>query len=135
GAVVTISLAGRGTYWAFLAGAALVVWLGYFYRLANLVVVVRGDVLTVRSLTSTRHVHCSEVAAVRLGESSVAKSPNRAVIIETAQGREICPDACARQIQTRRERRRVEDFHKRLCQWARLPETGLAEEAIAMVAE
>src|SRR5579883_267110 len=53
-AVAVISwLVARGSLWAALAGAALAVWLVYFYRLLSVAVLIRGEVLTIRNLTRT----------------------------------------------------------------------------------
>ena len=116
--VVTISLVGRGTPWALPAGLALTIWLAYFYRLINMAVIVRGDCLEARNLRSTRRIERATVAEVALGESSVTKAPNQTVIIRTMNGQQIPLDACARSMQSRWKRRRVEEFHRRLALWA-----------------
>jgi hypothetical protein len=118
--VVTTTLAARTTLWALLAGAALVVWLIYFYRPVSMVVVIRGDTLTVRNLLRTRHVSRTTVAEVTLGESTVAKAPNQTVVIKTRNGQQVRLEACARSVQSRRKRRRVEDFHRRVTDWCDL---------------
>jgi hypothetical protein len=121
--VVTLSLAGKGTIWAVLAGASLVVWVVYFYRLTSMVVVIRGDTLTVRNLLRTRHLQRSVVSDVSYGESSIAKSPNQTVIVTTSGGLHVPLEACARSLQSRRKKRRVEEFHRRVTDWSsELPE-------------
>jgi len=117
--LITIALAGRGTPWALLAAAALLVWSAYHYRLLSMSVV-RGDQLEARNLFSTHRIHRAAVGAVGLGESSVAKTPNQTVIISLSTGRTITLDACARSQQSRRKRRRVEDFQRRLARWSDL---------------
>lgn len=116
--VVTITLIGRGTPWAALAGAALVVWCAYFYRLVQLSVVVRADALTVRNLARTRQLRPSAVRALSLEESRVAKSPNQTVVLHLVDGQAVALDACARSTQSRRPRRRVEDSYRYLSGWA-----------------
>jgi membrane protein implicated in regulation of membrane protease activity len=116
--LVTIALAGRGTLWAILAGVALGVWVAYYYRLLNLSVVVRGDVLEARNLFSTHRIVRGTVGRVTLGESTVAKTPNQTVVLALDNGRCVTLDACARTLQSRRKRRRVEDFQRRLTQWS-----------------
>jgi hypothetical protein len=125
--VVTIALAGRGTFWAILAAAALGIWVAYYYRLLNLSVVVRGDVLEARNLFSTHRVDRGAVGEVTLGESSVAKSPNQTVVLALANGRCLALDACARTLQSRRKRRRVEDFQRRLAQWSATDRSNVTE--------
>jgi hypothetical protein len=115
--LVTIALAGRGTLWAILAALALGVWVVY-YRLLNLSVVVRGDVLEARNLFSTHRIARDAVGHVTLGESSVAKSPNQTVVLALADGQRVTLDACARTLQSRRKRRRVEEFQRRLSDWS-----------------
>jgi hypothetical protein len=122
--LITIALAGRGTPWAALAAAALIVWIGYHYRLLSVAVVVRGDELEARNLFSTHRIHRAAVGDVSLGESTVAKSPNQTVIIRLSTGRTIPLDACARTQQTRRKRRRVEDFQRRLAEWSDAGDAG-----------
>jgi hypothetical protein len=119
--LVTIALAGRGTLWAILAAVALGIWVTYFCRLLNMSVVVRGDVLKARNLFSTHQIARSAVGQVTLGESSVARSPNQTVVLALADGQHLSLDACARTSQSRRKRRRVEDFHRRLTQWSDEP--------------
>ncbi|HEV8063719.1 MAG TPA: PH domain-containing protein, partial [Acidimicrobiales bacterium] len=92
-------------------------WVVYFYRLTSMVVVIRGDTLTVRNLLRTRHLPRSVVSEVSLGESSIAKSPNQTVIVTTSEGVHVPLDACARSLQSRRKRRRVEEFHRRVSDW------------------
>jgi hypothetical protein len=116
--LITIALMGRGTPWAALAAASLVVWIAYHYRLLSMAVVVRGDELEARNLFSTHRIHRASVGDVSLGESSVAKSPNQTVVIRLSNGRRIPLDACARTQQSRRKRRRVEDFQRRLAHWS-----------------
>jgi hypothetical protein len=125
--LVTIALAGRGTFWAILAAVALGVWVAYYYRLLNLSVVVRGDVLEARNLFSTHRVDRGAVGEVTLGESSVAKSPNQTVVLALANGRCLALDACARTLQSRRKRRRVEDFQRRLAQWSATDRSNVTE--------
>jgi len=122
--LITIALAGRGTPWAALAAVSLIVWIAYHYRLLSMAVVVRGDELEARNLFSTHRIHRASVGAVDLGESSVAKSPNQTVVIRLSTGRTISLDACARTQQSRRKRRRVEDFQRRLAEWSDVDATG-----------
>jgi hypothetical protein len=124
--LVTIALAGRGTFWAILAGTALVVWIAYFCRLLSLAVVVRGDHLKARNLFSTRHIERSVIGAVTLGESSVAKSPNQTVVLALAGGEHLALDACARTLQSPRKRQRVEEFQRRIERWCDQADRGNA---------
>jgi hypothetical protein len=118
--VVTITLAGRGTFWAIGAAVALGLWVAYFWRLLNVSVVVRGDVLRARNLFSTHRIAREAVGHVALGESSVVKSPNRTVVLALVGGRCVALDACARSSRSRSQRRRVEDFRRRLAQWSEI---------------
>ncbi|MHB1508451.1 MAG: PH domain-containing protein [Acidimicrobiales bacterium] len=117
-AVVTIALAGRGTPWAALAGLALAVWIGYFYRLLHIAVIVRGENIEVRNLFSTHRVERSQIDDVGLGESAVTRAPNRTVVLCLLDGRRLSIDACARQLQSGRRLRKVEDFRARLAVWS-----------------
>ncbi len=131
--VVTITLAGRGTIWALLAGLALVVWVLYFYRLISMVVLIRGDTLTVKNLLRTKHLTRSAIAEVTLGQSSVAKSPNQTVIVKTCSGQDVALDACARSMQSRRKRRRVEEFQRRVANWSLPdPRAAVAEQVMTV---
>lgn len=121
GAVVTIALAGRGTLWALLAGVALAVWIGYYYRLLNLAVIAHGSHLEVRNLFATHRIERSLVVDISLDESSVARSPNCTVVLTLAGGRRVALDACARTLQSGRKVRKVEEFHRRLEVWAEGP--------------
>ncbi|HET9090823.1 MAG TPA: PH domain-containing protein [Acidimicrobiales bacterium] len=112
-----IALAGRGSPWAGLAAASLLVWAAYFYRLIGLCVVAGDGVLEVRNLYRTRRVARSAIRSVHLGESSVAKAPSRTVVLELKSGGSLPLDACARTVQSRRGARRVEDFRRRLAGW------------------
>ncbi len=123
-AVVTVALAGRGTPWAALAGLALAVWIGYFYRLLHVAVIVRGEEIEVRNLFSTHRVERSQIDGVGLGESAVARSPNRTVVLFLLDGRRLAIDACARQLQSGRKLRKVEDFRARLAVWSGRTESG-----------
>lgn len=116
---VMVELVGRGTLWAAGAALALAVWIIYYYRLLSLAVVVRGDQLEVRNLFSTRRIERSVIAAVTLGESSVAKSPNQTVVLALVDGRRLSLDACARTLQSSRTRCKVEEFQRRLELWRR----------------
>jgi len=116
--VVVISLIGRGTPWAVLAAVALAAWCTYFYRLLHMAVIVRGDTLLARNLSATRRVERSSVADVTLGESHVAKSPNQTVVLRLIGGHHLSLDACARSTDSRRRRRRVDDFYRYLTEWS-----------------
>lgn len=118
--LVTIALIGRGTIWAIVAAASFGVWVAYYYRLLSLSVVVRGDVLEARNLFSTRRIARESVGAVSLGESAMLKRPNQTVVLALEGGQQVVLDACARTMQSRRKRRRVEDFQRRLTQWSEL---------------
>ncbi len=115
---VIISLAGKGTPWALLAVAALCVWIYYFYRLVTMSVVVRDEAIEIRNLHSTHRLTRDGVTDVGFGKSSIAKSPNQTVVLMTDTGGSISLDACARSVQSRWKRRRVEDFKRRLEHWA-----------------
>ncbi len=117
-AVVTVALAGRATPWAALAGLALAVWIGYFYRLLHIAVIVRGEEIQVRNLFTTHRVERSQIGDVGLGESAVARAPNRTVVLGLLDGRHLALDACARQLQSGRRPRKVEDFRTRLTAWS-----------------
>lgn len=97
-AVVTVILGLRGSFWAVGAAAALGVWVAYYYRLATLAVVARGDVLEVRNLFVTHRLDRSAIANVGLGQSSVAKEPNQTVVLNLAGGEQVSLDACARSL-------------------------------------
>jgi hypothetical protein len=121
--VGTIALIGRESPWAGLAAGALVVWVGYFYRLMGLSVSANDDTLEVRNLFATRRITRSAVDAVTLGESTVAKSPNQTVVIHLADGKAVPLDACARTLHSPRKLRRVEEFQRRVTRWADPEET------------
>ncbi len=119
--LAVVALAGRGSPWAGLAGASLLVWVAYFYRLTGLSVVAGDGVLEVRNLYRTRRIARSAIRSVRLGESSVAKAPSRTVVLALEGGGSLPLDACARTVQSRRGARRVEDFQRRLASWCEEP--------------
>lgn len=125
--VVVITLIGRGTPWAAMAALALVAWCIYFYRLLHMAVVVRGDALLARNLATTNRVQRATVADVTLGESRVAKSPNQTVVLQLQSGKEVPLDACARSTNSRRRRRRVDDFYRYLTEWSLATRAPVAE--------
>jgi hypothetical protein len=131
---VTITLIGRGSIWAVLAGVSLAVWVWYFYRLVSMAVFIRGDTLTVRNLLRTRHIARASIAEVTLGDSTVAKAPNQTVIVETSSGQRFRLEACARSLQSPRKRRRVEEFQRRVAAWSapELPEAPTESEAVEL---
>ncbi|MGO9557530.1 MAG: hypothetical protein ACLPQS_14060 [Acidimicrobiales bacterium] len=131
--LVTIALIGRGTVWAIVAGASLAVWVAYYYRLLSLSVVVRGDVLEARNLFATRRINREAVGAVTLGESSMVKKPNQTVVLALDGGQQVVLDACARTMQSRRKRRRVEDYQRRLAQWSGIdePDASVGDDEVA----
>jgi hypothetical protein len=114
----TIALIGRGSPWAALAGTATVVWITYFYRLIGLAVIASTETLEVRNLYRTRRVSRQEVRAVSMAESTVAKSPSQTVVVHLANGHSLPLDACARRVQSRRRLRRVEEYQRRIRNWA-----------------